>query len=148
MIAARKLVLVLALAIGTTTCSSKRQPAANNGDAGGGDEGPVTTLAELRAELRAIRFTHTLEHHGRSDLVTAADDANFEIPAVDETGLPPRFVVEPTKHRRLTRRQRVLLERHPTPPAIRTEHLRPRNLAVRWIHDRETGEVRYRIEVQ
>jgi hypothetical protein len=111
------------------------------------DEDPVTTLAELRAKLRAIQFTHTLDHHGRSDLVTAADDANFEIPVIDENGPAPRFVVEPTKHRRLTRRQRFLLERHPTPPAIRTENLRPRDLAVRWIHDQETGEVRYRIEV-
>ena len=72
----------------------------------------------------------------------------FEIPMDDLCAKQPAFLVEKAKKRGgFSPKQKELEEALPTPPSIRTESLRPRNLLVRWFRDRESGEYRYEIDV-
>jgi hypothetical protein len=106
------------------------------------------TLDELKAQLREIKFTYTITMHGMAVVLDSADDAMFEIPMDDLARLQPVFTLTPLDQRRLNRRQRALEEEHPTPPALATEHLRPRGINVQWTRDRADNTLSYELVVR
>jgi hypothetical protein len=75
----------------------------------------------------------------------------FTIPptgASREGGYEPVFVVSRPKLHQLTKPQRRLEERRPTPSVIETSYLRPRDLAVRWIRGDDGRSFTYEIVVR
>lgn len=94
-----------------------------------------TTFAELRTKLEEIGFRYSIQQHGITTVFEASDAALFEIPMDDLTKDQPVFIVEKTRRRMSSYRERKLEEDHPLPAEIRTEHLRPNNLRVEWFRD-------------
>ena len=105
-------------------------------------------LGALKAGLREINFTHVLKTHGVESRLSAADDAMFQIPADDLCPEPPVFIVAPLNLHGLSRREQRLEQLSPTPPSIGTEHLRPRNLAVKWVRDPQDHSFRYELDLR
>lgn len=108
----------------------------------GEDAAMPATIAELRDALRAIGYERHIRSHGRVTVVTAGDDAMFDVPRGEEADAdrrarrrrddPPRFELTPDRRRR-----------DPLPPSIRTVNFTPNDLEVRWLRDRRTRELRY-----
>jgi hypothetical protein len=105
------------------------------------------SLDAARDALRRIGFKTTIERHGQSIVVDAADDASFAIPMDDQCRDQPVFVVEAPPRRRLNPREAVAEATNPTPSSVRTENLRPKDLLVRWRRDREGGAPRLDLEL-
>ena len=105
------------------------------------------TLDALRAALREIKFTQTINMHGMEVKLSAADDALFQIPMDDLTDEQPAFVVTKAKLGHITRRERMLEDANPTPPTIASEHLKPKSVQVRWVRDNDTNTFSYQIVV-
>src|SRR5262245_21095207 len=108
------------------------------------------TLDELRQKLKEIKFTHTLDTHGTEVKLPADDDALYTIPLdhLSDPEEPPVFTLQPFNPHRLPAREQALEERNPTPPTISTEHLRPREMSVKWIRDPELNVFSYQIVVK
>jgi hypothetical protein len=106
------------------------------------------SLDDVRAKLREIGFTYTLDRHAIDVTLSAEDDALFEIPMDELAREQPVFVGEQLNVHRLPLRDRRLEELNPTPLLIRTEHLEPRNLRIDWQRDRETNMFMYDIVVR
>jgi hypothetical protein len=115
-----------------------------------GGEGATAadSLDALKEQLRAIDFAHPVSRHGRETELSAKDDDNFLIPPDDLSGRGPRFVVERPRLGRLSRREQQFEEAMPRPPSIGTADLEPRGVSVRWIRDRKTGDLSYRLLVR
>jgi hypothetical protein len=107
-----------------------------------------TSLDEMKEQLRAIEFSHPAGHHAPPLVLDASDDESFVIPRDALTSDQPVFEIEKPRLTRLSHRQRQIEEERPTPSTIRTKHLRPREVSVRWIRDRETTHIRYEIIVR
>jgi hypothetical protein len=106
------------------------------------------TLDELKAQLRDIRFTYSLDRHGLNVTFDANDDALFTIPQDDLTSEQPVFELKPFDALRQPLRVRKLEETDPTPASIETKGLKPRRLSVEWERDKKTNELRYVIRVR
>lgn len=108
------------------------------------------TIEELRNELRTIDFVYTLESHSVKTELRATQDELFEIPQDDlvRDGETARFVLEKTTVRPRNSVQRRWEHEYPTPPTVRSEGLRPNNVAVSWARDDETGDFGFEIEVR
>ena len=108
------------------------------------------SLEDLAEALAAAGFSYVLRQHG-VEIELEPDARMFAIPptgASRQGGREPVFVVSRAKPYELPRRERELEERHPTPPAIETSFLRPRNLAVRWIRSPDGAAFTYDIVVK
>ena len=103
------------------------------------------TLEELKEQLRAIEFTYNLQSQHVSVTLKASDDALFEIPRDELAREAPVFELTQLDPRRIPRRERQLEEENPTPPLLRTRHLRPHELGVKWIRDRDENTFSYEI---
>ena len=90
------------------------------------------SLEDLQRRLADIQFTRTLRKHGLGVELRYDDPAMYTIPQDDLARQQPIFVVERMERRGLPPRLRHLESLHPTPAIIRTEHLLPRGLIVRW----------------
>lgn len=108
---------------------------------------PVS-LAAMKTQLREIDFTHVINRHGAPVTLTADDDTNFIIPMDDLTPKQPLFEVTKPKLRGQSRRERQIEELQPTPSAISTTNLKPKDLSLRWFRDKDTGDFRYEIVVR
>ncbi len=106
------------------------------------------TLDALRDELRKINFVHTINTHGVEMNLKAEDDAMFKIPIDDLTSDQPVFVVSKTKLTGLTLREKKQEETNPTPPAIATDHLKPRGLQLKWLRSKDGKAFTYEIVVK
>ena len=106
------------------------------------------SMPELIEGLRAAHFSTDVQGHSSLAQLSAEDGSLYAIPMDDLCAKQPAFLVEKAKKRGgFSPRQRQLEEKLPTPPSIRTESLRPRNLLVRWFRDKDSGEYRYEIDV-
>ena len=94
------------------------------------------SLDDLRAQLQAIGFTTTLTTHALEVELAAADDRMYTIPRDGLCEADPVFEIRPPERRP---------GQPPGPPALRTRHLGPRTLEVRWQRDEVTGEPAYHI---
>lgn len=101
------------------------------------------TLDELRAALVAIKFTYTISTHGNETTYTASDDGIMDIPMDDLTHAQPVLMMESPEPVAL--RDRRLEEQNRTPMVLRTEHLEPKELVLKWVRDREKNTFSYRI---
>lgn len=109
----------------------------------------ANTLDTLRDELRAIDFAYNVQSHGFRVTHRASDDALFEIPMDDLARVQPAFTVERKPRRLPTLRERRLEEQHPTPADIFTAGLKPHDLRVMWVRDKDDPSVfTYEIVVQ
>lgn len=106
------------------------------------------SLSDLRDALREIEFTYTFSTHGMATVLEADDDELYVIPKDDLARQQPVFDVAPPRSRRPSRREQMLEEQQPTPPAIATQHLRPRGISVQWTRDRDDGTFTYEILVR
>ena len=106
------------------------------------------SLEELKESLRAIDFSHFVNHHGRVVEQRVDHDEAFEIPIDGLCKAVPVFDVSKPKPRLRTLRDRRREESAPTPSRIVTDNLRPRNLGIDWQRDPETDEVFYEIVVE
>ncbi len=88
-------------------------------------------LAELRDALREAGFKHTAVSHGYSVTLSAADDANFALPADALNPAGATIELAPAKTSK-NAKERKLAEQNPVPPTIRTKGLLPKNLTVVW----------------
>lgn len=95
------------------------------------------SLEELRQALSDMNFEYTLMTHGMEVTLKATDAAVWTIPKDALCREQPVFAVEPVKPGGLLLRERKQEEANPSPPTIRTENVQPRNLAVRWIRDKQ-----------
>ncbi len=106
------------------------------------------SMPELIDALRGAGFSTELQSHASVVQLSVGDAALFEIPMDGLCEKQPSFLIEKAKKRGgFSPKQRQLEEARPTPPSIRTECLRPHNLAVRWFRDRDSGDYRYEIDV-
>lgn len=106
------------------------------------------SLAALIDALRAAGFAAEVTSHASAVRLSVDEARLAEIPLDALCEKQPVFVVERARRRGgLSEHHKRLETAFPTPPSIRTENLRPRNLAVRWYRDRQTQEYRYEIEV-
>ena len=105
------------------------------------------SLDELQEELIRIDFVHVIAGHGRRAPLRADDPAMFTIPKDDLAREQPVIEAEPAKINGLPRRLKRLEEIQRTPPTLRTDHLEPRELEVRWIRT-EDHTFRYDIVVR
>ncbi len=103
------------------------------------------TLEELRDALIEIEFRHRIERHGYAVELRADDPTVYTIPEDEQARQPPTFVVERRRPPRGVRERREE-EARPSPAPIRTQNLRPRELAVRWI--RTEDGFRYELETR
>jgi hypothetical protein len=107
------------------------------------------SLEELQRHLSDIGFTHALRWHGVGVELRGGDPALYALPRDELTSVPPVFVVEKLDLARLTLREQRLEEQHPSPPAIGTLHLAPRELRIKWMRDPASGQVqRYEIVLE
>ncbi len=95
------------------------------------------TLDELGAALRAIGFACDLRTHAAGAVLRSDDPEMYRIPRDGLCREQPVFVVAPAKPAPAG----VTM-----PPSISTEHLEPRDLAVRWLRHPETGGFGYEVE--
>jgi hypothetical protein len=72
----------------------------------------------------------------------------FTIPGADAEGGGPVFALERPRRWGKTTRERQWEDELPTPWTITTSGLRPRDLRVRWSREKETGALRYVVEVR
>lgn len=107
------------------------------------------SLEELKAKLQEADFTYTLGAHSVETVLEASDESLYVIPDDDLSDEQPVFKVGLVDLRRATFRQRKIAEHHPYPCAIRTQHLKPHELSVRWMRDAEKPDsFTYRIVVE
>lgn len=103
------------------------------------------TMPALEAGLRDIAFECELELGGATARFKAADADAMTIPMDGLCHSQPQFIVESARHYNLTQRERELERADPTPAEIRTEHLRPRNLEIRWRRRADQGGFAYEV---
>lgn len=103
---------------------------------------------ELQQELIKIKFKYKVQKHGHEYYLNASDPQVFLIPEDNLAQDKPIFVIEPANLRGLSRRLLMFEEVNPTPPSIKTKHLRPKSLSIRWKRNRKTGDLRYEIIVK
>jgi hypothetical protein len=106
------------------------------------------SLDELRAGLREIGFTYARRQHAQETILSAADDALFEIPRDGLCREQPVFVAARADTRSLSRREKHREAESPRPVEIETSGLQPRNLAVEWRREGKPGAFRYEIVVR
>jgi len=106
------------------------------------------SLDDLKAELQEVGFTYTHATHGVQTTLSAEDDKLFTIPADDLADEQPVFVVEKINPRTLPLRERRKELKHPSPCALRTKHLEPNDLVVRWHLDEDDEAFSYEIIVE
>jgi hypothetical protein len=102
------------------------------------------SLDELRERLKAIAFTTRFGHHGIVVTLSAESDELFSIPWSPGAG----FEVSRVNVNRLTRQQRDLEAKHPSPPVIRTTGLSPLGVEVAWVRLGPEGGFTYDIIVK
>ncbi len=91
-------------------------------------------FAALRESLRAGDFRWKAAAHGYVLELSAADDANFEVPTDAANPKPVAFELVPQPKPRGSK-ERALAEKHPMPPMIRTRGLRPNDVGISWRRD-------------
>lgn len=106
------------------------------------------SLDELKVELRGIEFSFTIQSHGMTTVLEAADDEMFEIPMDEHAREQPVFLVEPPQRRRMSLREQRLEEENPTPATLSTQHLRPHRIAIQWKRDTKTKTFSYDLTVR
>jgi hypothetical protein len=111
------------------------------------------TLDELREALKAAKFETSIEigssHYGRTVVLSADDDLNFQLPDDDLAKGTPTIALEPAKIKRGgTHRDRDLQASKPMPATISTKSLAPRNLVVRWSRSKDGTDLRYDIDLK
>ncbi len=109
---------------------------------------PASSLDELRIALREINFTSTIVRHGMRVILKAEDDAMFVIPQDDLSADAPFFALTPHQLKRASGREQYREKMNPTPPTIRTEHLKPKRLWVEWQRSKKGDDFRYRIRIK
>jgi hypothetical protein len=90
-----------------------------------------TTLEELKAAMREVKFQYTAGSHGYVMKMDAKDDANFTVPDDAVNSTPVTLELVPQKPAKGSR-QRKLEAEHPTPPMLRTRNLRPNDVGIQW----------------
>lgn len=103
------------------------------------------TIEELQEALREIEFAYTLQAQHVSVTLKADDPSLFTIPKDDLSRQQPVFELVKMNPSRIPRRERELEEKNPTPPLVRTRHLRPHEIGVRWQRDRRDNTFMYEI---
>ena len=90
-----------------------------------------TTLDELKAAMREVKFQYTAGSHGYVMKLDAKDDENFAVPddAVNSKPVTLELVAQkPAKGSK----QKKLEAEHPMPPMLRTRNLRPNDVGIQW----------------
>ena len=106
------------------------------------------SLEELKSALREINFTFTQKSHAVEVVHSADDDRAFAIPMDALCAQQPVYAVSKSRLNQSSRREAMLEQVNPTPPAITTEHLRPMGLQVKWVRDLEANTFSYQIVIR
>lgn len=103
----------------------------------------VSDLDDLVAKLRERGFKTEVSVHGRTE-VMEANERILEIPKDELTSAQPVLEAIAPKLKGLSAVEKKREEEHPTPIAINTRGLEPRELVLKWTR-RKSGEFDYEI---
>jgi hypothetical protein len=105
----------------------------------------VESLEDLVSQLREREFAIEVSVHGRTMRLEASESILL-IPKDDLAKAAPRFeLIPPQLKRSMPARAKRLEEKHPTPPAITTRGLEPRELTLEWSRVDDSGDFNFRM---